>query len=126
MLGSKLARAVAVAATAVTVLSASAYPAVALEEDGVGVLGNKTLDIGSGTMTFIDDGDVFKICDTVKDGEGVYGALFYNSYVKPNGWDRVMKVADGGDASCGKSRTTSETAANTSWPSALEGIRPAS
>ncbi|MEU4181452.1 hypothetical protein [Streptomyces sp. NPDC026589] len=102
MLKSKLARAAAVGAAAATMLFTSTYPAIAQQTDEVGVLSNITLEIAVGTMTFIDDGDVFKICDTAKNGQGVYGALFYNSYINSNGWDRVMKTVDGGDKGCDK------------------------
>ncbi|MEU0839491.1 hypothetical protein ABZ370_08470 [Streptomyces sp. NPDC005962] len=88
------------AATAM-MLVASAYPAIAQQRGDVGTLANKTVAVDGGKMTFIDDGDVFEICDTRANGEGVYGALFYNSYVGIDGWKRVMTIADGG-AGCGK------------------------
>lgn len=53
-------------------------------------------------MTFIDDGDVFKICDDMADGKGVYGSVFYNSYITTSGYERVMTVSDGGDSGCDK------------------------
>jgi hypothetical protein len=91
-------------ATAITavVLAASACPAIAASADDVGVLDNKSVETRGGKMTFIDDGDVFKICDTNADGKGVYGALFYAPYWDPNDHDRVMTISDGGDAGCDK------------------------
>lgn len=91
MFKSKFARTAAGAAGAAAMVIAAASPAFAA---------NKTVDIGSGYMTFIDDGDVFKICDTLADGAGVYGAVFYNSYLTTSGYERVMTVSDGGDSRC--------------------------
>ncbi|MCT9142581.1 hypothetical protein [Streptomyces violarus] len=51
---------------------------------------------GRGTMTFIDDGDVFKVCDTKADGHGVSGRLIDNDY------NEKLYITDGGDSNCGK------------------------
>ncbi|MFF4505444.1 hypothetical protein [Streptomyces sp. NPDC001401] len=91
MFNSKLTRTAAGAVGAAAMIVATASPAFAA---------NKTVDIGHGYMTFIDDGDVFKICDTEADGKGVYGAVFYNSYFTTSGYERVMTVSDGGDSGC--------------------------
>ncbi|MCN9241803.1 hypothetical protein NGF19_13545 [Streptomyces sp. RY43-2] len=91
MLKSKFARAAAMASGVAAMVVATASPAFAT---------NKTVDIGYGYGTFIDDGDLFKVCDTQKDGKGVYGAVFYNSYFTTSGYKRVMTVSDGGDAGC--------------------------
>lgn len=103
MFRSKLTRMATIGAAA-TMLIASASPVMASQKkDDVGTLDeNKTVETYGGKMTFIDDGDVFKICDTDANGHGVYGALFYNSYINPNGWARVMTTEDGGDAGCDK------------------------
>ncbi|MGW2265402.1 hypothetical protein [Streptomyces koyangensis] len=52
-----------------------------------------------GDMTFIDDRDVFKVCDTKADGHGVTGTLRGISHltgkiVNLKSWD------DGGDSGC--------------------------
>ncbi|MFC9684726.1 hypothetical protein [Streptomyces sp. NPDC056948] len=51
---------------------------------------------GRGTMTFIDDGDMFKVCDTKADGHGVSGRLIDNNY------NEKLYITDGGDSNCGK------------------------
>ncbi|MFF9626558.1 hypothetical protein [Streptomyces griseosporeus] len=99
---SGLARMAAIGASAAAMLFASAHPSIALESGEIGTLSNKTISVNGGTLRFIDDGDVFEICDTQADGYGVYGALYYNSYVTPDGWQRVMSLDDGGDAGCDK------------------------
>jgi hypothetical protein len=102
MFRSKLARMTTVSAATATMLVASACPAIAVQADDVGTLANKTIEISQGKMTFIDDGDVFQICDTSRDGQSVYGAVFYDSYIGTGGFKRVMTTEDGGDAGCDK------------------------
>ncbi|MFL1432180.1 MULTISPECIES: hypothetical protein [unclassified Nocardiopsis] len=84
------------AAATLTVLSAAAPAAAAA------AAADRTAEINGGRMTFIDDGDVFKICDLLKNGKGVYGAVFYNSYWDTSGYKRVMTISDGGDPGCDK------------------------
>ncbi|WP_393058966.1 hypothetical protein [Streptomyces sp. LN549] len=88
---------IAVAGAAVaTVLTGTMSTAQATE---VGVLdSNKTISLpgGQGTMTFIDDGDVFQVCDTKADGHGVAGRLIDNTY------NEKIYIDDGGDAGCDK------------------------
>ncbi|MFE9888475.1 hypothetical protein [Streptomyces scopuliridis] len=91
-----------VSAATATMVVASAYPVLAVQTNDVGTLDNKTVSVAGGHMTFIDDGDVFEICDTWANGTGVYGALFYNSYIGTDGFQRVMTTEDGGDAGCDK------------------------
>ncbi|MFL1377516.1 hypothetical protein, partial [Nocardiopsis protaetiae] len=50
------------AAATLTVLSAAAPAAAAA------AAADRTAEINGGRMTFIDDGDVFKICDLLKNG----------------------------------------------------------
>ncbi|MET9520894.1 hypothetical protein [Streptomyces coeruleorubidus] len=92
MLKSKFARMAAGAAGAAAMVVATASPAFAA---------NMRVETIRGYMTFTDDGDVFKLCDTLADGKGVYGAVFYNSYIATDGYQRVMTMSDGGDAGCG-------------------------
>ncbi|MBJ7903474.1 hypothetical protein IF655_09190 [Streptomyces sp. DSM 110735] len=87
----KFTRSAAGAIGAAAMIVATATPAFAAD---------KTVDIGYGHMTFIDDGDVFKICDDKADGKGVYGAVFYDSYLTTSGYERVMTISDGGDSGC--------------------------
>lgn len=99
MFTSRSARMAGICASAAAMVFASAYPAAAEE---VTAMANKSVSIAGGRMEFIDDGDVFKICDTLSEGEGVYGAVFYNSYYNNDGYQRVMTVNDGGDDGCDK------------------------
>ncbi|MGW1491022.1 hypothetical protein [Streptomyces sp. NPDC002402] len=57
---------------------------------------NKTISNGHGKMTYIDDGDMFEVCDTKADGHGMTGQVL--------GWQGRVKltVTDGGDAGCDK------------------------
>lgn len=80
----------AVAATAVVAVSAT--PAMADE--------NIRISDNTGRMTFIDDGDVFKVCDTNVDARGVVGKLYYKPLF--GDWRVVMTEDDGGDAGCDK------------------------
>ncbi|MGW0394403.1 hypothetical protein ACWDYJ_26650 [Streptomyces sp. NPDC003042] len=98
MFTSRFARTAGICASAAAMVFASAYPAAA--DGDVTAFSNRGIKIAEGTMTHIDDGDVFKICDTLVDGRGVYGALFYNSYYNFDGYQRVMTINDGGDAGC--------------------------
>lgn len=70
--------------------------------DAVFAVTNKTISLpgGRGTMTFIDDGDVFKICDTKADGHGVWGELWFQPWIGSE--DVVLTIDDGGDAGCDK------------------------
>ncbi|CAM5610698.1 hypothetical protein SALBM311S_05966 [Streptomyces alboniger] len=83
-------------ATMATVFTGTASTAQAAEDAVLD--SNKKISIpgGRGTMTFIDDGDVFKVCDTKADGYGVSGRLIDNNY------NEKLYITDGGDADCGK------------------------
>ncbi|MFI5801310.1 hypothetical protein [Streptomyces sp. NPDC051561] len=79
-----------------TVLAGTASTAQASE---VGTLeSNKYLYLteGRGTMTFIDDGDMFQVCDTKADGHGVEGQLIDDTE------RQMLYITDGGDAGCDK------------------------
>ncbi|MFF7232641.1 hypothetical protein [Streptomyces sioyaensis] len=78
--------------TALTAMLISAAPAAAHTNI-------KISDI-TGSMTFIDDGDVFKICDTHADGAAVLGRLYYKSI--GGDWHVSREDADGGDRGCNK------------------------
>ncbi|MDX3383812.1 hypothetical protein PV682_20435 [Streptomyces niveiscabiei] len=59
---------------------------------------NLSLPSGRGTMTFIDDGDKFRVCDTKADGYGVTG---YVQTINTRGdIITVATIDDGGDAGC--------------------------
>ncbi|MFE7105354.1 hypothetical protein ACFU98_18380 [Streptomyces sp. NPDC057575] len=91
-----LARTAAAGAVIATVFAGTMSTAQAAE---AGVLtSNKTISIpgGRGTMTFIDDGDMFQVCDTKADGHGVSGRLIDDSYREK------IYITDGGDAGCDK------------------------
>ncbi|MFJ4878435.1 hypothetical protein ACIP93_24965 [Streptomyces sp. NPDC088745] len=61
---------------------------------------NKTISNSHGKMTFIDDGDMFQVCDTKADGHGMTGELVQ---VYPGGSNQVrLTVTDGGDSGCDK------------------------
>ncbi|KIX79627.1 MULTISPECIES: hypothetical protein [Streptomyces] len=96
----KSSRSAGVGVAAAMLTLATAYPAVAVEPDEIGILANKTLSIPGGTFKFTDDGDVFEICDTAADGKGVYGELWYRTWV--GNFERIAKFSDGGDAGCDK------------------------
>ncbi|MBN0044221.1 hypothetical protein JS756_08885 [Streptomyces actuosus] len=94
MTRTKLTRLGTVAAAATAMMVTAATPAMATS--------NKTISLGHGRgyMKFIDDGDVFKICDTKKDGHGVTGTLWVRNL---SGLVSVaMRIDDGGDAGCDK------------------------
>ncbi|MFJ9041602.1 hypothetical protein ACIRF8_34175 [Streptomyces sp. NPDC102406] len=89
--------AVAGAAVAAIVVGVST-PAMAA---GAGALDtNKKISLpnGRGTMTYIDDGDMFQVCDTRADGHGVTGQLRNGA----SGFPTMIEVTDGGDAGCDK------------------------
>lgn len=80
------------AAAAAVLIGFTAAPAAAAN---AGV----ELPYDRGDMTFIDDGDVFKVCDTKADGHGVTGTLralnhLTGKIVNVKSWD------DGGDSGC--------------------------
>ncbi|MFJ4878437.1 hypothetical protein ACIP93_24975 [Streptomyces sp. NPDC088745] len=88
-----LTRAALVAASAAAVFVATATPATAADI----LVSNKTIRVGDrGSMTFIDDGDMFQVCDTKADGHGVSGRLIDNQY------NEKLYITDGGDAGCDK------------------------
>ncbi|MER5772071.1 hypothetical protein [Streptomyces sp. NPDC001985] len=82
------AMALAFAGTASTAQATEAGPLVS----------NKVISLpgGQGKMTFIDNGDMFEVCDTKADGHGVSGRLIDNNY------NEKLYIEDGGDAGCGK------------------------
>lgn len=88
---------VAVVGAAVATVLAGTMPTAQAAETPI-LTGDKTLSLpgGRGTMTFIDDGDMFQVCDTKADGHGVTGRLIGDSY------NEKLYIEDGGDAGCGK------------------------
>ncbi|MFF3323020.1 hypothetical protein [Streptomyces sp. NPDC002889] len=76
-------------AAVVTVLTVSASPALADT--------NKTIyyPSGRGKMTYIDDGDMFQVCDTKADGHGMTGMVEDLNHT-------ILIITDGGDAGCDK------------------------
>ncbi|MER5717360.1 hypothetical protein [Streptomyces sp. NPDC002132] len=63
---------------------------------------DKTIKLpqGRGYMKFIDDGDVFQVCDTKADGHGVTGTLWVRNI---GGVTSVATtVDDGGNSGCDK------------------------
>ncbi|MFG2001197.1 hypothetical protein ACGFNU_18830 [Spirillospora sp. NPDC048911] len=93
MMKSWLTRAAVVGGVAVTMIAGFA---------GTAMADDKTIRLpgGYGTMTFIDDGDVFKICDTRADGHGVSGEVWFQPWIGDE--DIVLSIDDGGDAGCDK------------------------
>ncbi|MFR0359166.1 hypothetical protein [Streptomyces sediminimaris] len=91
MVKTMLKRGAMVGAAAAMMIGFGSSPALA------GNLGIQ-LPNGRGYMTFIDDGDIFIVCDTKKDGHGVTG------YVRTVDTDGNIVIAetidDGGDAGC--------------------------
>ncbi|MFC4336019.1 hypothetical protein [Salininema proteolyticum] len=63
--------------------------------------GDKTYKTDRGYFKFIDDGDMFKICDTKKDGHGVKGYLYLKDGMTGK-VRKVMTIDDGGDKGCDK------------------------
>ncbi|MFF3323021.1 hypothetical protein [Streptomyces sp. NPDC002889] len=77
-------------AAVVAVFAGTASTAQAIE--------NKTISNSHGKMTFIDDGDMFQVCDTKADGYGMTGQVIEMGLA-----ERVkLTVTDGGDAGCDK------------------------
>ncbi len=87
--------------TRVAVGSAMALAMVGLTAAPAAAASNKTLDDSHGRFTFIDDGDVFKVCDDKADGHGVTGQLQLRSGVTGR-LSTVMTINDGGDDGCDK------------------------
>ncbi|WP_405646653.1 hypothetical protein [Streptomyces uncialis] len=101
MFASKIARVATIGAAAAVMVGLSASPSLALEPgEDFATLANKTISISEGSLKFIDDGDIFEICDNQADGKPIRGALFYNSYWNADGYVRVKTFEDGGDAGC--------------------------
>ena len=88
-----LTRLAVAAAMAMALMGLTAAPAAAAT--------NKTLVDSHGQFTFIDDGDVFQICDNKADGHGVTGQLQLRSGVDGS-LKTVMTINDGGDDGCDK------------------------
>ncbi|MFB7361282.1 hypothetical protein [Streptomyces hydrogenans] len=80
-----------VGASAVVLVGATTSPAFAAD---------LTLSIPGGYMKHVDDGDIFKVCDNRGDGQGIYGELWYDSFLTTGGYKLVLKLSDGGDAGC--------------------------
>ncbi|MFF3936067.1 hypothetical protein [Streptomyces phaeofaciens] len=94
MLKSKLSRMALVGAGAAALMVTMAPSAQAVSDKTI------TLPNSRGYMKFIDDGDVFKVCDTRADGYGVTGTLFVRN---ASGLVSVATtVDDGGDEGCDK------------------------
>ena len=93
-------RAAAIGAAVVVMVGATAAPAMA---DDKYLEGNAYY----GYMAFIDDGDVFKVCDTKADGAGVTGYVWYKPWVGSGYWKTFANgdkcINDGGDKGCDKS-----------------------
>ncbi|MEV0241845.1 hypothetical protein AB0I06_18210 [Streptomyces sp. NPDC050674] len=83
----------AVAGSAAVLFTGIAAPAMA--SDTQVRITNKTISNDHGRMTFYDDGDMFEVCDTKADGQGVEGQLL-------EGDKTVLYLTDGGDAGCDK------------------------
>jgi hypothetical protein len=77
----------------VTVIGASAGPAMAANTIVIDV------DEARGHMRFIDNGDDFIICDDRVDGHGVTGKLFERAYLGRPAIE-VLSINDGGDSGC--------------------------
>ncbi|MFI0449188.1 hypothetical protein [Actinomadura sp. 6N118] len=92
MLKSWLTRAAVVGG--VTVATIAGFTGTAMADD------KKITVPGRGTLTFIDDGDVFKICDTRADGRGVSGEVWYQPWIGDE--KIVLRINDGGDSGCDK------------------------
>ncbi|MFB7091545.1 hypothetical protein [Streptomyces sp. NPDC056296] len=89
--------AIASATIAAVVVGVSA-PAMAADSSVLETNKKISLPSGRGTMTYIDDGDMFQVCDTRADGYGVTGQLRDDA----SGWPTLIEVTDGGDAGCDK------------------------
>lgn len=91
-------RAGAIGGAALLALGASATPAMAADI--------KLYAPDWGGMEFIDDGDMFRICDLDADGSGVTGYVMYDpsigsAYAKTFSNGKTY-INDGGDAGCDK------------------------
>ncbi|THV30200.1 hypothetical protein [Glycomyces paridis] len=85
-----LTRSAVIGATALAVLGFAAAPAAAAD---------RYIGSSLGSMTHIDDGDDFKVCDNKADGHGVTG---YLKERRKGGLTitTVLTVDDGGDSGC--------------------------
>lgn len=92
-------RAGAIGGAAVLALGASATPAMAGDISVVG-------PTNWGYIHFIDDGDVFEVCDTRADGTGVRGYVEYDPWIGSSYYKTFSNgkqyIDDGGDAGCDK------------------------
>ncbi|MGW7364512.1 hypothetical protein ACWGI8_14060 [Streptomyces sp. NPDC054841] len=76
----------------------SAVAAAVTFSTAAAVAGDITISNSHGSMKYIDDGDMFQVCDTKADGYGMKGQL-----ISIGAEDRaVLTVDDGGDAGCDK------------------------
>ncbi|MFE7108579.1 hypothetical protein ACFU98_05170 [Streptomyces sp. NPDC057575] len=84
-----LTRIALVGAGVATALTLTASPALADT--------NKTIysPQSRGKMTYIDDGDMFEVCDTKADGYGMTGVVEDVNHT-------ILTITDGGDAGCDK------------------------
>ncbi|WP_139980342.1 hypothetical protein [Nocardioides litoris] len=88
-IGRRAARSAAVLSATIVALGLGTAPAFAA---------NITVNNGNGTMTHIDDGDRFRVCDTRVNGVGVTGTL---GWTVPGVQTRIVKtIQDGGDKGC--------------------------
>ncbi|MGW0665450.1 hypothetical protein [Streptomyces sp. NPDC002746] len=91
MIKAKFTHIAMVGAAAVAMMVGSTAPAMADTNKIV------YLPDGRGYIKFIDDGDVFQICDTKADGHGVTGRLDYRT----GGVGNILWYEeDGGDSGC--------------------------
>jgi hypothetical protein len=89
-------RAGIVAASAAVAIGFASSPAMA---SNVSI----SLPNGRGTMTFIDDGDKFRVCDTRVDDHGVTG---YVRQLRADGRIvTILTIDDGGDNGCDTKET---------------------
>ncbi|MFE7108581.1 hypothetical protein ACFU98_05160 [Streptomyces sp. NPDC057575] len=87
-----------IAAAGAAVAAVFAGTVTTAQAADVGVLDtNKTISNSHGRMTYIDDGDMFEVCDTKADGYGMTGQVVVATTGNP-----VLTVTDGGDAGCDK------------------------
>lgn len=77
------------AATVALVGGGAAYASA----DDLGATANKTVSNKYGSITHIDKGDKFKVCDTYANGKGVVGRL-------SDTYEILKSEEDGGDAGC--------------------------
>ncbi|WP_141745967.1 hypothetical protein [Streptomyces sp. EN27] len=82
---------IGVVASALVLVGAVASPAFAAD---------RTMSVPGGYMKHVDNGDIFRVCDTRADGKGIYGQLWYDSFYATGGYKIVLKLSDGGDAGC--------------------------